>query len=143
MPEDQLTALPPEVRTMVMTGTTAMMNQTANGAMMGPGVMMDMSGMMGMGMGMGMGGDMGMGGAMMQMPDGQGGVVTNGASEQVAGNVAMMQDGFNGGQAQNMMALGMGGAEYGMQVDGQTSILYFFRPFSFAGTKPDGAADVP
>ncbi|KAF8899254.1 Fip1 motif-domain-containing protein [Infundibulicybe gibba] len=66
MPEDQLTALPPEVRQMVMTGTSAMMNNAgANGGMMGPGVMMDMSGMMGP-MGMGMNGDMNMGGAMMQ-----------------------------------------------------------------------------
>ena len=143
MPEDQLTALPPEVRTMVMTGTTAMMNQTANGGMMGPGVMMDMSGMMGMGMGMGLGGDMGMGGAMMQMQDGQAGVVTNGTSEQVAGNVAMMQDGFNGGQAPNMMNMGMGGAEYGMQVDGRLRSSVPPHLFSFVGAKPHGAADVP
>ncbi len=36
MPEDQLVALPPEVRTMVMTGANAMMNNAgATGAMMG------------------------------------------------------------------------------------------------------------
>ncbi|KAF8079113.1 hypothetical protein FPV67DRAFT_1604394 [Lyophyllum atratum] len=120
MQEDQLTALPPEVRQMVMTGTTAMMNGGANPGMMGGGVMMDMSGMMGP-MGMGMGGDMGMGmgGPMMQMQDGgqmqQGGVgVNSGTPEQVGGNVGMMQDGFNGQAQGDMMNLGMGN-EYGMQ----------------------------
>jgi len=56
-----------------------------------------------------------MGNPMMQMQDGQAGVVANGASEQVQGNVGMMQDGFAGGQAQGMMNMGMGGVEYGMQ----------------------------
>lgn len=97
LPEDQLANMPPEVRQMVMTGTTAMMNGVGAGmgggmgsgvgpgglnpnaaaaaaAMMNvnPGVMMDM-GMMGP-MGMGMNGDMGMGNAMMQgmMGDGSG-----------------------------------------------------------------------
>ncbi|KAG5643538.1 hypothetical protein DXG03_000679 [Asterophora parasitica] len=124
MQEDQLTALPPEVRQMVMTGTTAMMNGAGNAGMMGPGVMMDM-GMMGP---MGMGMDMGMGGPMMQMQqDGGGmqqggvgvGVGNNGTPEQsvgVQGGVGMMQqDGFVGGQGQgDMMNMGMGG-EYGMQ----------------------------
>jgi len=120
MPEDQLIALPPEVRTMVMTGANAMMNNAgANPGMMGPGVMMDM-GMMGP-MGMGMNGDMGMGGQMMQgmMPDGgQGGqsvvgvVPTNATPEQVNG-VGMMQEGFNPGSG--MMNMGMGG-DYVMQV---------------------------
>ncbi|GLB43517.1 putative fip1 motif containing protein [Lyophyllum shimeji] len=120
MPDDQLTQLPPEVRQMVMTGTTAMMNGAGNAGMMGGGVMMDMAGMMGpMGMGMGMGGDMGMSGAMMQMQDGaqmqQGGVGVNaGTPEQVGGNVGMMQDGFNGQAQGEMMNMGMGG-EYGMQ----------------------------
>jgi pre-mRNA 3'-end-processing factor FIP1 len=122
MQEDQLTVLPPEVRQMVMTGTTAMMNNAGNAGMMGPGVMMDMSNMNmmgsmanGMGMGMGMGGDMGMGNPMMQMQDGsQAPVVPNGAAEQMGG--AMMQDGFNAGQGQGMMNMGMGGGEYGMQV---------------------------
>ncbi|KAI6031348.1 hypothetical protein BKA83DRAFT_4199064 [Pisolithus microcarpus] len=49
MTEDQLTALPPELRTMVMTGANAMMNQSSNANMMGANVgmnpMMDMSGM--------------------------------------------------------------------------------------------------
>lgn len=127
MPEDQLSALPPEVRQMVMTGTTAMMNGGGpNAGMMGP--MMDMSGMMGpMGMGMGMG-DMGMGNPMMQggmMQDAsqvqQGGVgvgvgIGNGTPEQVGGNVAMMQDGFNGQTGGGMMNMAMGGGDYGMQV---------------------------
>jgi pre-mRNA 3'-end-processing factor FIP1 len=124
MPEDQLSALPPEVRQMVLTGTTAMMNGGGpNAGMMGPGVMMDISGMMGpMGMGMGMG-DMGMGNPMMQggmMQDGsqvqQGGVgVGNGTPEQAGANVAMMQDGFNQQAGGGMMNMGMGG-DYGMQV---------------------------
>ncbi|KAJ7594303.1 hypothetical protein C8J56DRAFT_926421 [Mycena floridula] len=67
MNEDQVTALPPEVRQMVMTGTSAMMNNGANGGMMPSGVMMDMSGMMPMGMGMN--GEMGM---MPLMGDGVG-----------------------------------------------------------------------
>ncbi|KAF8167561.1 hypothetical protein B0H34DRAFT_779259 [Crassisporium funariophilum] len=122
MPEEQLIALPPEVRTMVMTGTTAMMNNAAaNSGMMGPGVMMDMSGMMGP-MGMGMNGDMGMNGPMMQgmMADGgqaqQSGVGVipgNGTPEQVGNGVGMMQDGFNPG-AGGMMNMGMGN-EFVMQ----------------------------
>lgn len=118
MPEDQLIALPPDIRTMVMTGANAMMNNAGANANMMP--MMDMS-MMGP-MGMGMNGEMGMGNPMMQgmMPDGgqaqQGvgvGVLpTNAPSEQVNG-VGMMQDGFNPG-ATGMMNMGMGG-EY-MQV---------------------------
>ncbi|KAG6855858.1 hypothetical protein H0H87_009975 [Tephrocybe sp. NHM501043] len=117
MQEEQLTALPPEVRQMVMTGTTAMMNGAANSGMMGPGVMMDMSGMMGP---MGMGIDMGMGGGMMQMqPDGSGQMqqgVGSGTPEQSGqGNIGMMQDGaFNGQQQGDMMGIGMGD-EYGMQ----------------------------
>lgn len=123
MPEDQLLALPTEIRTMVMTGANAMMNQaTANPGMM-PGVMMDMSGMMGA-MGMGMNGDMGMANGMMQgmLPDntqgqqaGVGVVPTNGTPEQVNG-VGMMQEGFN----PNAMNMNVGG-EYAMQV---CSILY-------------------
>ncbi|RDB29140.1 Pre-mRNA polyadenylation factor fip1 [Hypsizygus marmoreus] len=125
MQEDQITALPPEVRQMVMTGTTAMMNTGGNPAMMGPGVMMDMSGMMPMGMDMGMG----MGGPMMQvdgrgmMQDGGQGVVGvgSGTPEQVGGNVnvgvgvGMMQDGYSGQAQGAMMNMGMPGAEYGMQ----------------------------
>ncbi|KAG6851399.1 hypothetical protein H0H93_005797 [Arthromyces matolae] len=120
MQEEQLTALPPEVRQMVMTGASAMMNGAANTGMMAPGVMMDMSGMMPMGMDMGMG----MGGGMMQMqPDGtaqmpQG--VANGTPEQAAqGNVGMMQDAaFPGQQAGDMMAIGMGN-EYALQQQAQ------------------------
>lgn len=117
MPEDQLVALPPEVRTMVMTGANAMMNNAANPNMMGANVMMDM-GMMGP-MGMGMNGDMGMGNPMMQGmmggPEGaqgqQPGVGTNnGTPEQV-----MMQDGFNP-NAGGMMNMGMPGGEYGIPV---------------------------
>lgn len=128
MPEDQLSNLPPEVRQMVMTGMTALMNAGGPGpAMMGPGVMMDMANMMGpMGMGMGMNGDMGMGNAMMQMQDGpqQGvpvGVGGTGTPEQVGG---MMQDGFSGGQPgpAAMMNMGMGG-DFGMQVGGQSLVV--------------------
>jgi len=128
MPEDQLIALPPEVRTMVMTGANAMMNNaTANTGMM-PGVMMDMSGMMGP-MGMGMGGDMGMGNPMMQgmmgADGGQGqqpGIGINGTPEHVNG-VGMMQEGFNpAAGAAGMMNMGMGG-EFNMQVCGYASVF--------------------
>ncbi|KAF9535735.1 hypothetical protein CPB83DRAFT_865903 [Crepidotus variabilis] len=122
MPEDQLMALPPEVRTMVMQGTATMMNNAGNAGMMGPGVMMDMSGMMGMG-GMGMSGDMAaaMGGGMMQgIMSGDGGIqgqqpggVAGGVPVQGQEQVGMMQDGsgFGPGQAggQGMMNMGMGG----------------------------------
>jgi pre-mRNA 3'-end-processing factor FIP1 len=120
MPEDQLIALPPELRTMVMTGANAMMN-TASQGMMGPSVgmnpMMEMPGMgpMNMGpMGMGMNGDMGMqmqpGGPLMpdgpipgQVPVGQ-----NGTPEQ--GVQMGIQDGFGPGM------MGMGG-DFGMQMN--------------------------
>jgi pre-mRNA 3'-end-processing factor FIP1 len=119
MPEEQLIALPPEVRTMVMTGANAMMNNAAaNSGMMGSGVMMDMS-MMGP-MGMGMNGDMNMGGPLMQgmMPDntqvqqqpGVGIVPTNTTPEQVGNGIGIMQDGFNSGAGSgNMMNIGMSG----------------------------------
>jgi pre-mRNA 3'-end-processing factor FIP1 len=130
MPEDQLSALPPEVRQMVMTGATAMMSTGGPNPMMGPGVgmnpMMDMSGMgpMNMGaMGMGMNGDMQMqmqpGGPMMQdgsipvsVPGGP--VGSNGTPEQA---VQMgMPDGYGpGGPGAAMMGMNMGG-DYGMQV---------------------------
>ncbi|KAF9225328.1 Fip1-domain-containing protein [Gyrodon lividus] len=125
MPEDQLTALPPELRTMVMTGANAMMNGNSNTTMMGSNVgmnaMMDMSGMgaMNMPMGLGMNGDLGMqmqaGGPMMQDGPGPGPVgpvVTNGTPEQ--GVQMGMQDGFGGGPGPGMMGMGMGG-DYGMQ----------------------------
>ncbi|KAI0082314.1 Fip1-domain-containing protein [Panus rudis PR-1116 ss-1] len=81
MPEEQLLSLPPDIRTMVMTSATAMMNQAGPNGMMPPGAgmtmngngmmnpMMDMNAMMNpmmqdMGV-VGMGGDMGaMGGPM-------------------------------------------------------------------------------
>ncbi|KAI5998051.1 hypothetical protein EDD15DRAFT_2243261 [Pisolithus albus] len=121
MTEDQLTALPPELRTMVMTGANAMMNQSSNANMMGANVgmnpMMDMSGMgpINIPMGMGMNGDLAMqmqaGGPMMQ--EGPGPVVTNGTPEQ--GVQMGMQDGFGGGApGPGMMGMGMGG-DYGMQ----------------------------
>lgn len=154
MPEDQLTALPPEVRQMVMTGTTAMMNgAAANPAMMNPGVMMDMS-MMGQ-MGMGMNGDMGMGGPMMQMgvdnrgmmQDGgqaQQGVGGNVTPEQVGAGVGMMQDGFAGGPgAANMMGMGMGG-DFGMQVSCPSCfcVSHPIELVELLGPECDGAADV-
>lgn len=127
MPEDQLTALPPEVRQMVMTGANTLMNAGGPNAMMGGNVgmnpMMDMSGMaaMSMGpMGMGMGGEMAMqmqpGAQMMQdgQIQGQGGVVAGVQSDQ---SVQMgMADGFGpGGAGPGMMGMGMGG-DFGMQV---------------------------
>ena len=125
MPEDQLIALPPDVRTMVMTGANAMMNNAAaNSGMMGSGVMMDMS-MMGP-MGMGMNGDMNMGGQLMQgmIPDhtqvqqsGVGIVQGNGTPEQVGNGIGIMQDGFNSSAGGgNMMNIGMGGGDFVIQV---------------------------
>ncbi|KAH7930463.1 hypothetical protein BV22DRAFT_1124963 [Leucogyrophana mollusca] len=128
MPEDQLTALPPELRTMVMTGANAMMatggpNPNMMGAGVGMNPMMDMSGMgpMNMGpMGMQMNGDMSMqmqpGGPMMQDGPGpvQGG--TNGTPEQ--GVQMGMQDGYGvGGPGPGMMGMGMGN-DFGMQEQG-------------------------
>lgn len=123
MPEDQLTALPPEVRQMVMTGTNAMLtNGGPNPGMMGPGVMMDMSGMMNP-MAMGMNGDMSMmpvdGRAMGMMPDGTPtqGVPVVGANGTPEPGVAMMQEGYGG---PGMMMTG----EYGMQVSMSNSFTF-------------------
>ncbi|KAJ3750979.1 hypothetical protein DFH05DRAFT_1567880 [Lentinula detonsa] len=124
MPEEQLTALPADIRQMVMTGATAaMMNNTPNPGMMAPGVMLDM-GMMNS-MNMGMNGDMGMNQQMMpvdqrgmMMQDGvpqQGPMGGTGTPEQGGGGgmpVGMMQDGFAPG---GPMHMGMPG-EYSMQV---------------------------
>lgn len=156
MPEDQLTALPPDVRQMVMTGTTAMMNGGGpNPGMMGPGVMMDMS-MMGP-MGMGMNGDMGMSNAMMQgmmqVPDGnqgqQGVNVGNGTPEHAGGGVGMMQDGFHGGPgAGGMMNMSMGN-DFGMQVRVPRLswyiqvLLTLMGGLYLTGAKCNGTADVP
>lgn len=103
--------LPPDARTMVMTGANAMMNNAANGGgMMAPGMMMDMN--MISAMGMMNGGDMGMANPMMQniMGDGvqgqPGGVPNNGTPDQVG----MMPDGFNPAAGPGgMMNMGMGG----------------------------------
>ena len=138
MPEDQLIALPPDVRTMVMTGANAMMNNAAaNSGMMGSGVMMDMS-MMGP-MGMGMNGDINMGPQMMQgmMPDhsqvqqsGVGIVPGNGTPEQVGNGISIMQDGFNpsAGGGSNMMNIGMGGGDFVIQVSPNLHRLLTEKP---------------
>lgn len=133
MPEEQLTALPPDIRQMVMTGATAaMMNNTPNPGMMAPGVMMDM-GMINS-MNMGMNGDMGMNQQMMpvdqrgmMIQDGvpSGPMGGTGAPEQVGGGgipVGMMQDGFAPG---GPMGMGMPG-DYSMQVSSidSTSISF-------------------
>ncbi|KAJ6601441.1 hypothetical protein DFH09DRAFT_1127852 [Mycena vulgaris] len=144
MPEDQLTVLPPEVRQMVMTGTTAMMNGAANPAMMGQGMMMDMSGMMGP-MGMNMNGDMGMSGPMMQggmmgMQDGGQGQVGNGTPEQHGA----MQDGFGGNPG--MMGMGM---DYAAQEQNQMAQQQMYpqmeapQPVVPSGPIGRGAAAVP
>ena len=110
MPEDQLAQLPPELRTMVMTGATAMM---ANGGapMMQPAMNPMMAPEMG-NMNMGpqmmnpmmanMGGEMGMDGVAQQ---GQGGPM----QDQLAAGV----EGFG---PQGGIGVGMGMAEYGLQV---------------------------
>ncbi|KAF7347503.1 Fip1-domain-containing protein [Mycena venus] len=141
MPEDQLTALPPEVRQMVMTGTTAMMNGAGNPAMMGQGMMMDMSGMMGpMGMGMN-GGEMGMANPMMQMgmQDGGQGQVGNGGGNGTPENNTggMMQEGFVGNPAMMGMGMEFGGAGKSFSCSG---LHTFDERYARAGTKPDGAA---
>ncbi|KAJ7610891.1 hypothetical protein FB45DRAFT_327379 [Roridomyces roridus] len=115
MPEDQLTQLPSDVRTMVMTGTAAMMNNAAGGAgMMNPGMMMDMSMMGPMGM------DMGHGHGMMPMAmQGEAQVVVPGAAgEMQDGNGAfggMMEYNEAGQQQQQqqMYVEGAGGAPAG------------------------------
>ncbi|PCH34282.1 hypothetical protein WOLCODRAFT_135605 [Wolfiporia cocos MD-104 SS10] len=125
MPEEQLTALPPEIRTMVMASATAMM--AGGGAGNGPGMMppgggmnmngnpmlnqmMNMNPMMGpmmqdMGMGVGTGMDMGMGmgggGPGMQMPGG-------GAMGGAGPGPGMMQDGGGPG-----VGVGVGGGPQG------------------------------
>ncbi|EAU92353.1 hypothetical protein CC1G_00572 [Coprinopsis cinerea okayama7 len=138
MPEDQFNALPPDVRTMVMSSASGLMNTQAqaSGILPGPGpggMMMDMAGMVGpMGMGgMNVGAEMGgmgaggMGGGMMapgMMQDGgaaQGGMgmmQVQGGGGSDAGGVGMMPDGsFAGGAGGGMMGMGMN--EYGMQQD--------------------------
>lgn len=145
MPEDQVTALPPEVRQMVMTGTTAMMNgaNQPNPGMMAPGhgVMMDMSGMMPMGMpmngdmgNMGNMGNMNMGGGMMggmMQEQGQLGQGAHPQQVQLHGNGngtpeqgGMMQDPYAGGPGPGMMNMGIGG-EFAIQVRLNASNISF------------------
>ncbi|KAI0640126.1 hypothetical protein C8Q77DRAFT_1153018 [Trametes polyzona] len=126
MPEEQLIALPPEVRTMVMAGATAVMANggaggPGGGGMIPPGAGMNMNGgpmmnqMMGMGpmmnpmmeMGVNMG-DMG----MMQDGGGGGGAggPQGGGQGPQEGMGMPVGPGFgpeNGGQVQGMMGMGM------------------------------------
>lgn len=153
MPEDQVTALPPEVRQMVMTGTTAMMNGGgANPGIMAPGVMMDMSGMMPMPMGMGMNGDMGMNAPMMpvdgrgmMMSDGGpgpgGAVISNGTPEHGPVGVGMIPDGYGGGPTGGMMNMGING-EFAMQVQHAFPLKIGISNDHYKGAKPDGPANV-
>jgi len=144
MPEDQLSALPPELRTMVMAGATAMMNNGAANANMMGGMnpMMDMSGMGGMNMGpmgMGMNGDMGMqmqqGGSMMQEGQGQG-PGTGATPEQ--GVQMGMQDGYGpGGPGPGMMGMAIGG-DFGMQEQNQMG-QQMYPAMEGSGTPGPGA----
>ncbi|KZT08777.1 Fip1-domain-containing protein [Laetiporus sulphureus 93-53] len=118
MPEEQLTALPPEIRTMVVAGATAMMASGGagpnGGGMMAPGAGMNMNGsalmnqMMNMGsmmnpmmqdMGMGVGGGMGMNGEMGMGMGGPGPGMQMSAGGQGMGG---------GGPGQGMMQEGAG-----------------------------------
>lgn len=106
MPEEQLAALPPEIRSMVMaSATTYMTNGGPNPGMMPQNVGMPMMNDMGMnmpqmGMMNGMNGDMNSMGMGMQ----EGGAGIPGQIPQDSG------EGFNGGM------MGIMGGEYGMQV---------------------------
>ncbi|TFK89871.1 hypothetical protein K466DRAFT_6949 [Polyporus arcularius HHB13444] len=130
--EDQLIALPPEVRAMVMAGATTVMagGGGGGGGMMPPGAGMNMNGgqmmnqMMNMGgmmnpmmeMGVGMG-DMGM---MQEGGGGGGGGPQGGGQGPSEGQVGMgmgVGEGFGPGggpQGQGMMGMGMN-PEFGMQ----------------------------
>lgn len=120
MPEEQVTALPPEVRQMVMTGTNAMLNNNGpNPAMMG---MMDMGMMHPMAMEMGM-----MSSGMM--PDGSSGPGANGTPEPI------MQEGYPSGGGQGMMNQ-MG--EYGMQVGSDAEITGMVILIYIAGSDVPG-----
>jgi pre-mRNA 3'-end-processing factor FIP1 len=115
MPEEQLVALPPELRQMVMASANTLMNGGNNGNMM---PMMDMAQMQQMNM-MGMnsmdGNMMGQGGP--GIPMGQGGMMQESAGPVVGPEGAMMsmQDGFGPGGGPGMMNMNMGDG-YGMQV---------------------------
>lgn len=154
MNEDQLTVLPPEVHTMVMTGANVAMNNAAQGMMGGgPGMMMDhmsmgpggMVGPMGMDMN-----NMNMGGGMISgmMQDGvvqgqPGGMGMNPADTGVGvGNaVGMMADGFAGGAQGGMMNMNMG--DYSMQVCKRPFLGFVTPNDSLAGAEPDGSRHVP
>ncbi|RPD64624.1 Fip1-domain-containing protein [Lentinus tigrinus ALCF2SS1-6] len=134
MPEDQLIALPPEVRTMVMAGATTVMagggGGGGGGGMMPPGAGMNMNGgpmmnqMMNMGgmmnpmmeMGVGMG-DIGM---MQEGGGGGGGGPQGGGQGNSEGQVGMgmgVGEGFGpggGAPGQGMMGMGMN-PEFAMQ----------------------------
>lgn len=144
MGEDQITALPPELRQMVMTGTSAMMSNGMQGnpmnvacpspAMVNPQMMMEMQSIM---MNMGVQ-DMATAAQMMQQLQqqqqaaqdgagvgasgsagggGQGGAAGPGlGGPQDTGAAMMMQEGYPGGPGGVINMGGMGGADYGMQV---------------------------
>src|SRR6266404_2947722 len=95
MPEDQLAQLPPELRTMVMTGATAMMANSG-----APMMQQMMNPMMAS-----MGNEMSMDGIGVGAQQGQGGPM----QDQLAASV----EGFG---PQGGMGVGMGMAEYGLQV---------------------------
>ncbi|KAJ8515418.1 hypothetical protein ONZ45_g7140 [Pleurotus djamor] len=141
MPEDQLTALPPEVRQMVMTGATTLMNNGGPNANMMGGMnpMMDMAMMNPMAMGMN--GDMGMqmqgGGPMMDGTQMSGMMAEGGGPGQAAqnagadqgssvgvsvpgmGNQMMGNEGFPNGPVPNMMGGDFGGGMQPYGMDGQ------------------------
>ena len=127
MPEEQVTALPPEIRSMVMASATNYMNNGTNPAMMGqnPGMGMPMMGDMGMNMPqMNMMNAMNptdMSGMQMGMPM-QDNTMVQGhmPQEHVAG------DGFPGNQAAMM---GMAGGEFAMQV----GLLRYFPSSMYPG----------
>ncbi|KIK70448.1 hypothetical protein GYMLUDRAFT_234912 [Collybiopsis luxurians FD-317 M1] len=135
MPEDQLTALPTDIRQMVMTGATAaMMNGAPNPGMMAPGVMMDM-GMMNQ-MGIAMNGDM-MGQQMMPV-DQRGMMMQDSVPAQAPmGNNSTPEQGGGGGVPVGMMQDGFApSAPMGMGMPGDFSMQD--QPQMFAGAGIDG-----
>ncbi|KAF9650065.1 Fip1-domain-containing protein [Thelephora ganbajun] len=127
MPEEQVAALPPEIRSVVMASATNYMNNAANPAMMAqnPGMGMQMMGDMGMNMPqMNMMNPINpadMSGMQMGMPMQDNTIVPGHMpQEHVAG------DGFPGSQAAMM---GMAGGEFAMQV----GLLRYFPPTMYPG----------
>jgi len=127
MPEEQVIALPPEIRSVVMASATNYMNNGANPAMMAPNP----------GMGMPMMGDMGMNMPQMNMMNAMNAADMSGMQmgmpmqdntivpghmpqEHVAG------DGFPGNQAAMMS---MAGGEFVMQV----GLLRYLPPHMYPG----------